>query len=84
MSENENGNRGTIYFQLKRYEEAAQDFTKAIVLSTEMDYRFYLNRCVSYEKLGETKKAMQDLVFLKKCCRSVIPLGLEKAVNGKQ
>lgn len=82
-SSNLYGNRGTIYYELKRYEEAVHDFTKAIALSTQMDYRFYLNRCVAYLKLGKKEKALQDLVFLKKCCQPAIPPGLEKAINNK-
>jgi len=46
------------YFKLENYEKAIGDFTKAIEISPKSKY--YSNRAVAYEKIGEPEKASLD------------------------
>ncbi len=74
--------RGKCYSILGNNKEAVKDFSKAIETS-EFDPGMYLNRCISYNYLNETDKAMADLMVLRKCCVSMIPAELNEAVTKK-
>ncbi len=51
--------RGKIFSDLKKYDEAAWDFSSAITLNPENEY-YYYSRAVAYSKLARHDKAMVD------------------------
>lgn len=51
-------NRGRAYFKLGDYQKAIGDYTIAIEISPKSKY--YSERAVTYEKIGETEKAASD------------------------
>ncbi len=51
-------NRGRAYFKLGNYEKAIGDYTIAIEISPEAKY--YSDRAIAYEKIGESQKASLD------------------------
>lgn len=51
-------NRGRAYFKLGNYQKAIGDYTLAIEISPQPKY--YSDRAVVYEMLGETEKASLD------------------------
>lgn len=51
-------NRGRAYFKLGNYQKAIGDYTIAIEISPQSKY--YSDRAVAYEKIGETEKAALD------------------------
>ncbi len=51
-------NRGSILYYQKKYQEAKQDFSKAILISPKGNY--YLNRSFCYFELGDFASAKSD------------------------
>ncbi len=51
-------NRGRAYYKLGSYEKAIDDYTVAIAINPRSKY--YSDRAVTYEKLGDTKNAALD------------------------
>lgn len=51
-------NRGRAYFKLGNYQKAIGDYSIAIEISPQQKY--YSDRAVTYEMLGENEKAMID------------------------
>ncbi len=51
-------NRGRAYFKLENYQKAIGDYTIAIDISPQSKY--YSDRAVAYEMIGETEKAALD------------------------
>lgn len=66
------GNRGAVYFQLKKYDEAVKDYTQAIGLG-QNDTVTVLNRASAYSKTGEFDKALDD-------CNAIIRVNPRNAV----
>lgn len=66
------GNRGAVYFQLKKYDEAVKDYTQAIGLG-QNDTVTVLNRASAYSKNGEFDKALDD-------CNAIIRVNPRNAV----
>ncbi|KAG0570608.1 hypothetical protein KC19_6G174800 [Ceratodon purpureus] len=52
-------NRGSVRVSMQKYEQAAEDFTKAIALAPEAPVPF-LNRAISYEAMGRFDEAIGD------------------------
>lgn len=52
-------NRGSVRVSLQKYEQAAEDFTKAIALAPDAPVPF-LNRAISYEAMGRFDDAIAD------------------------
>jgi tetratricopeptide (TPR) repeat protein len=65
-------NRGAVYFQLKKYDEAAKDYTQAIGLG-QNDTVTVLNRASAYSKNGEFDRALDD-------CNAIIRVNPRNAV----
>lgn len=74
-------NRGSIYYMLGYYKESIADFTEAIRLSPAFDPRMYLDRNLSYCRIGQSDSAMRDLQMLKKCCQNIIPPEYEAGIG---
>jgi len=53
-------NRGIVYFDLKNYTQAINDFNKAIELNPQY-VKAYYNRGVAYNSLGMYEQALNDL-----------------------
>jgi tetratricopeptide (TPR) repeat protein len=57
--------RGTVYFTMGRYEDAIEEYTRAIELGPEASGSFvwapYRLRCLSYKRLGRYEEAWRDL-----------------------
>lgn len=51
-------NRGRAYFKMGNYQKAIGDYTMAIEISPKSKY--YSDRAVTYEKIGENEKAALD------------------------
>lgn len=62
---------------------AVSDYDKAIELSTVFEKKYYLNRCLANNKIGNAENAMKDLFVLIACCRDIIPAGVEKEITSK-
>ena len=58
-------NRGAAYFELKKYEQAISDATKAIELDPSHAATAYQMRGESYKKLGDKEKAKADFAKAK-------------------
>lgn len=56
--------RGHLYSQIKKYNEAIADYSKAI--SIESSPRFYKERASIYKQMGNTRAAQADLAMSKK------------------
>lgn len=52
-------NRGNAYYDLKQYERAIQDYSKAIALNTNYA-EAYFNRGIVYYNLGQYERAILD------------------------
>jgi tetratricopeptide (TPR) repeat protein len=52
-------NRGNLYFDMKRYELAVADYSRAIALDERFALAF-LNRGLAHERLGDTAAAAKD------------------------
>jgi protein O-mannosyl-transferase len=72
--------RGLILYGLNAYNDAIEDFSRAIELSVYNDY-YYLNRFLAYHKAGDTRLAMKDMFYLKKKCASILPAAERDAVT---
>ncbi|MES2680939.1 MAG: hypothetical protein V4635_13690 [Bacteroidota bacterium] len=66
-------NRGTIYYTLGFYKSAVSDFTKAISLSIKPDFKYHLSRAIAYEKAGDIKNSVKDLIFVKRTFPNPVP-----------
>lgn len=51
-------NRGRAYFKLENYEQAIKDYTSALNINERSKY--YSDRSVAYEQLGDMEKAYED------------------------
>ncbi len=76
-------NRGYAYEKLEQYTSAISDYSEAIRLSSSFEKKYYFNRCVAYDKIGDSEKAMKDLFILIACCRDIIPTEIEKTITKK-
>ena len=76
-------NRGSAAYALGMYQEAVSDYTEAINKSTEFKMEYYLNRCIVYNKVGDSENATMDFLVLKKCCAERIPPNLDKTMMEK-
>ncbi len=65
-------NRGAVYFQIRKYDEAIKDYTQAIGLG-QNDTVTVLNRASAYSKNGEFDKALDD-------CNAIIRVNPRNAV----
>ena len=65
-------NRGAVYFQIKKYDEAIKDYTQAIGLGRN-DTMTVLNRASAYSKSGDFDRALDD-------CNAVIRINPRNAV----
>ncbi len=65
-------NRGGVYFQLKKYDEAVKDYTQAVGLGSN-DPVTVLNRASAYSKNGEFDRALDD-------CNAIIRVNPRNAV----
>eukprot|EP00897_Mesotaenium_endlicherianum_P001483 jgi/Mesen1/1362/ME000013S00852 len=52
-------NRGSVRLSMEKFEEATEDFGKAIALAPDASVP-YLNRAIAFEALGRYKEAIQD------------------------
>lgn len=76
------GNRGTIHYQVGYFKNAISDFSKAISMSKKFDQMLYLSRAVSYEKAGDIRSAIKDLVILRST-KMEIPKVVEASITEK-
>ncbi|MBR0895340.1 caspase family protein [Bradyrhizobium tropiciagri] len=65
-------NRGGVYFQIKKYDEAIKDYTQAIGLGRN-DTMTVLDRASAYSKNGEFDRALDD-------CNAIIRINPRNAV----
>ena len=65
-------NRGEVYVDQGKYDEAMADFNKAIKISDSQVYFAYYYRGLLYEELGDVMSARQDL-------QKAADLGYQKA-----
>ncbi len=75
--------RGTIYYTLGFYKSAVSDFSKAISLSPKPDFQYYLSRSISYEKVGDIKNSMKDLIFVQRNFSLPIPQDVSQVIVSK-
>jgi predicted Zn-dependent protease len=54
------GLQGNIYFQQKKFDQAKTSFNQALALDDSY-YEYYLGRGLTYQQLGNTQAATQDL-----------------------
>ena len=58
--------RGEAHLRAKEYKESVADFSQAIKCDPERSASMHYKRGLAYEKLGEKKKAAEDLALSKK------------------
>jgi tetratricopeptide (TPR) repeat protein len=57
--------RGELYFEMKKYEQAIEDYTRAIALDRSLADA-YAQRSVCYARIGEDQKSDADAVRSRK------------------
>jgi len=76
-------NRGTIYYTLGFYKSAVSDFNKAISLSPKPDFKYHLSRAISYEKTGDIKNSVKDLIFVRRNFPTPVPEDVSRVIVEK-
>jgi protein O-mannosyl-transferase len=76
-------NRGSIYYTLGFYKSAVSDFNNAIRLSPKPDFKYHLSRAISYEKTGDIKNAVKDLIFVRRTFPTPVPEDVSRVIVEK-
>ena len=59
------------------------DFNKAISLSPKPDFKYHLSRAISYEKTGDIKNSVKDLIFVRRNFPTPVPEDVSRVIVEK-